>query len=531
VLDLLIENGTVIDGSGGPGQRGSVAIQEDKIVAVGRVAATEAHRRVDASGLVVAPGFVDPHSHTDWSVHANRRAESTIRQGVTTEIVGNCGVTNAPVSAASRAAVAARLTMYGYEGYPTWESFGEYLEDVEREGTSQNLAWLVGHSTIRAAAGVGAREPTDEELARMEAYVGEAMEAGALGLSSGLEYGEGRFAAEPELLRLVAVVGRYAGYYASHIRNRDANILEAVSEFLRLTTQTGVHGQISHLNVRYDTGAPPGAWEDAVGLMAAARARGADVQADMTPFQQGLGLMTGLLPSWLMKDGPARASILLADPDVRRRVREDADRYWRFVYRGQWDRVRLLSSEQFPELDGLLFPEIAAMRHTDEWSALFDILQAAGPKMEHMLMLGSLFSAEDLAEQLRHPLFSCGVDAYSSSISGRVGVMASTPLSFAGHIEYLKTHVRERGTLSLEEMVRKLTSAPASRFGLRGRGRIAEGYFADVVVFDAGGVTSRSTFAKPAVYPTGISHVMVNGQLVVDQEEHTGVYSGRVLRP
>lgn len=530
MFDLLIDNATIIDGSGRRGQPGSVGVKGDKIVAVGRFDPGQAGVRIDAAGMVVAPGFVDPHSHSDCSIHSNREADSTIRQGVTTEIVGNCGMSNAPVSDLSRANIENRLRLYGYDLPAEWGSFGEYLDHVENRGVAVNLAWFVGHSAVRAAAGAFEGRPSDEQLSVMESYVEEAMLSGALGMSTGLEYGPGRFAEREELLRLGRVVGRHDGYYASHIRNRDATILSAVEEFLAIVEEGGLHGEISHLNVRSNTGAPSNAWAEAVEMMTAARARGLDVEADMTPFEEGLGIMSGLLPPWLLSEGPRRAAELLADRQVRERVREDSDRYWRFVRKGEWGRVRLLHSEQFPELDGLAFPEIAARRRTDEWGAFFDILSAAGEAMEHMLMIGRLFEPGDLAEQLRHPLFSCGVDACSSSTTERGGDMARTFLAFSGHVHYLSVHVRQRGTLSLEEMVRKMTSLPASRFGLRGRGRIEKGYYADLVVFDPAKVSSGSSFEQPAVYPVGVRAVIVNGQVTVENGEHSGVLAGRVLR-
>jgi N-acyl-D-amino-acid deacylase len=529
-FDVVVENGTIIDGSGAPGRPGCVVIKGDKIVNVGQLGSVDARLRIDASGMVVAPGFVDPHSHTDWTIHSNRAAHSTIRQGVTTEIVGNCGITNAPLSARSRRSVENRLRLYGYDGSAGWQSFADYLAEIEEGGTAQNLAWFVGHSTIRAAVGVTNNDPTEGELAMMEGYVDEAMDAGALGLSTGLEYSEGRFAKAEEILQLVLIVGRHDGYYASHIRNRDALILEAVCEFLDVLDASGAHGQLSHLNVRYRTGAPAHAWMDAVDLMTAARSRGLDVQADMTPFEEGLGIMSGVLPGWLMREGSLTAARLLADSAVRERVRKDSDRYWRFMHNSEWDRVRLSHSEQFPELDGLSFPEIAERRRTDEWDAFFDILSAAGEQMEHLEMVGSLFTPADLAEQLRHPLFSCGVDACSSAASTQARGPAQNRLAFSGHIEYLSVHLRQRRTVSLPEMVRKLTSQPASRFGLRGRGRLSRGYFADLVVFDAANVASQSTFMAPAVYPTGVRKVLVNGKLVIDEGRHTGVLAGRVLR-
>lgn len=528
MLDLVFENGLVIDGSGRPGERADVAVSDGKIVAVGRLGEVTAARRVDATGSVIAPGFVDVHSHTDYTVLGNRNLESTVRQGVTTEIVGNCGITYAPVSPFSRESVAGSLAQFGYRERPSWSTFAEYLNEVESGGISHNLGWLVGHSTLRAAAGTRGATPTDDEMATLKNYVEEAMEAGALGMSTGLEFREGRLAEPAEILELATVVGRYGGFYASHIRNRDSAILPAVEEFLEVIALSGCHGQISHLNVRFANGAAEGAWEQAVALMERSRLQGLDVQADMTPFRYGMGDMAGILPAWLLDDGPASAAERLADPETRRRAAEDSDRYWRFLYAGQWERACLHRSPQFPEYDGMSFAAIADARKVDEWTCYFDILQAAGAGMEHLEMIGELFREEDLAQQARHPLFSCAVDAYSSSHAD--GSAGCSPISFSGQIQYLASFVREKRVISLEDMIRKLTSLPATRFGLRGRGRVIPGYVADLVVFDPDTVSSGSTFADPAVYPTGVSHVVVNGTIVVDGAEHTGARPGRVLR-
>jgi N-acyl-D-amino-acid deacylase len=502
----------------------------DKIVEVGSAGESSASRVIDADGLVVAPGFVDVHSHTDYTVHVNRSAQSTIRQGVTTELVGNCGITNAPVSDESQPDVAAQLRMLGYDGPITWRSFGEYLVDVEHGGISQNLAWLVGHGTIRLAAGIPGTEVSEAGLRKMEQYVGEAMEAGAFGLSTGLELRNGRLAGTSEVIRLAAVVGRYDGFYASHIRNRDSRLIEAVQEFLTIVETSRTRGQISHFNVRHDTGVPEGGWDQAVDLMIAARRRGIDVQADTTPLTEGDGDMTGVLPDWLVAGGMVEAAVLLGDRQVRERLRGDCDRYWRFIHKGQWERVRLVHSPQFPELDGRSFPEIAAMRGADEWDCYFDILEAAGGDMDSLMMVGRLFTEEQIAKQVSHPLFSLTADGYSSSAEPPLSLLTLSPISFCAHVAYISHHVRELGTLTLEEAVRKMTNLPASRFGIRARGLLATGYFADVVVFDYDQIGSSSSFNHPAVYPRGIPYVLVNGSIVVDAGEHTGVRSGRVLR-
>ncbi|GIT82193.1 aminoacylase [Leifsonia sp. LS1] len=528
-LDLAIRNGWLVDGSGDPRRIADVGIAGDRIVQVGRVG--HADIDIDATGLIVAPGFVDPHSHSDWTIHSNPGADSTIRQGVTTEIVGNCGLTNAPVTDASAAAVQARMHSYAYDGPVGWRSFGEYLADVESLPTAQNLAFFVGHSTLREAAGVGAGVPSEAELSAMDELLCEALEAGALGMSSGLEYSFGASATQAELEQLARTVGRYGGIYASHVRNRDAAILNSIEEFLAVMRAGNAAGQISHLNVRDNTGAPERGWERAVDLMMQARARGFDVQADATPFRQGLGIMTGVLPGWVREGGPAATAHALADPSVRERLKSDCDRYWRFLTRGQWDRARLQNSLQLPELNGLTLTEIASRRRSDPWDAYFDVLMAAGEGMDNLTLVGDLFTEEHLSQTISHPLFNLGVDAFTSTIHGPLAAVSSSPLPYSGHIHYLTHHVRERGTLPLEEAVRKMTSMPAARFDLHGRGLIRHRYFADLVVFDYDRLRSDSTFEHPAAYPEGVRLVVVNGAIAVDGgHPRSHPRAGRVLR-
>jgi N-acyl-D-amino-acid deacylase len=218
------------------------------------------------------------------------------------------------------------------------------------------------------------------------------------------------------------------------------------------------------------------------------------------------------------------------DPLIRSRVRTDCDRYWRFIHKGQWDRVRLQNSPQFPELNGKSFLDIARLRRQDVWDSFFDVLCAAGGEMDQLIMVGDLFTEEHLAEMVSHPLFSLGVDAYTSVDRGPLSDITVNPLPYCGHIYYLTHHVRDRSTLSLEEAVRKMSGMPAARFGLHSRGLVQEGYFADIVVFDFAALNSPSTFARPAVYPDGIMLVTVNGTVVVNVDGHTGQRAGRVLR-
>jgi N-acyl-D-aspartate/D-glutamate deacylase len=531
MVDVLIRDGWVADGTGSPPFLGDVAIEDGKIVAVGRLGeAASATRVIDAAGKTVCPGFVDPHSHSDFSLLANPTAESTIRQGVTTEVVGNCGWSYAPVTDHSREYMSGRLHTFGFDGpVIPWTTFGEHLDFLADVGHTPNLAWFVGHNSIRLAAGVSGSHPTDLQAAMMDRFMREAMEAGALGMSTGLEFNPGREASTAELVRLNAIAGEYDGIYTSHVRNRDSGILHAIAEFLEVARAGGARAEISHLNVRHNTNAPDRGWERAVEMMAAAREEGMDVLADTTPFLDGLGQLSGILPPWVAADGTAAAVARLRDPETRKQLRTECDRYWRFIHKGEWDRVRLQASEQHPDWDGLSFAEIADMRKVDPWDCFFDVLADAGESYESILVVGRLFTDEHMAEMISHPLFCLGVDTFTVTLEGPLADVLRHPLGYAGHVHYLTHHVRENGTLRLEEAIRKMTSMPAAHFGLWDRGMLRAGYAADVVVFDYDELDDVSTNEHPHAYARGVEHVLVNGTVVVEQGDHTGARPGRHL--
>ncbi len=436
---------------------------------------------------------------------------------------------NAPVTALSRPDVEGRLRQYSYDGPITWRTYPEYLSAIAAMGTSCNLAWLVGHNTVRLAAGVVGPQATEEQLRTMEGMVREAMEAGALGLSTGLEFEPGRTAPTEEVLRLARVSGEYGGCYVSHIRNRDAHLQEAIDEFLGIVRASGTTGEISHLNVRFGTGAPEGAWERAVETMAQARQEGWDVLADATPFPDGIGQLAAILPPWIKAEGTAHAAELLRDPQVRTRLRTDCDRYWRFIHRGEWHRVRMAHNPMFPELAGMSFPDIAALWGKDEWECMFDILAAHGESMDSLFVIGEIKAQSLLEAMASHPLFNLGVDGFSSSIDPSFTIPCAHPIHFAGMIHYLTHYARDRQVLRLEDAVRKMTSMPASHFGLRDRGLLRKGCYADVIVFDYHALADVSTVENPVAYAQGIEVVLVNGTLTLDGSEHTGARAGQNL--
>lgn len=524
-FDILIKNGWVIDGTGNPMYLADVAIKGDRIVEVGHIADAGAQLIIDASGKIVCPGFIDAHSHTDMTILCNPTAQSTVRQGITTEIVGNCGESYAPLSKTSQK----RTFDSACEKTISQCGFGEFLNLISSLRTSNNLAWFVGHNSLREAAGITGIKISPEQSRTMESLVREAMDAGALGVSTGLEFEPGRSAATDEVIDLVKIVSQYDGYYASHIRNRDAGIQIAVDEFLKIVRCCNVRGQLSHFNVRNNTGAPERAWHKAVDTIEQYRREGLDILADMTPLTDGIGFATALLPQWVFSGERGQANDILSNPDMRKILRNECDRYWRFIHRGEWGRVRVQCSPAYPEINGRTFPEISAIWGKDPWDCYFDILAASWPEKEGIIFTAQLFTEEHLREAIGHPLFMLVVDGYSTRIDGKLSNMTRFPLHYMGMIYFLTYHVRECHTLTLEEAIRKMTSMPATHFRLKDRGLIRDGCMADIVVFDFKKLGSSSTLEQPFAYPEGIDHVLVNGVSVVRYGEHTGARPGRNL--
>lgn len=533
MLDILIRNGWVADGTGNPLIPLDVAIEGDRIVHVGRLPGATAARVIDAAGKIVCPGFVDCHSHSDSTILLNPTAQSTIRQGITTEVVGNCGNSPAPLSELAEPDDPLGV---GEQGPPRWTTFRQFLDVVDETGITPNMVWLVGHNTLRRAAGVLGTGVTAEQIGVMQDLLREALDAGAVGLSTGLEFDPGRRATTDEIVALAEVVGARVpagsargGYYASHIRNRAKALQPAIEEFVEIVRRTGCRGQVSHLNVRANTGAAEDAWERAVATVEAARAEGLDIQADCTPYVDGGGGPTAILPLWVTEEGPQRAAELLRDPAVREQVKADCDRYWAFIVRGDWHRVRISSSSAHPEIVGRTFVEIADLWQRDPWDCLFDLFVETLSGAGRVSYIGQLFTEEHVTQNIRHPLFSLAVDAATGAAEGPLKDRYVHPLPFAGMIHYLTYWVREKGVLRLEDAIRKMTSMPAARFGLRGRGLLRPGAYADVVVFDYAALDDGATLEHPVAYCKGVETVTVNGALVIDGGAHTGARPGRSL--
>ncbi|MGQ9571799.1 MAG: N-acyl-D-amino-acid deacylase family protein [Dehalococcoidia bacterium] len=487
-LDLAIVGGTVVDGSGRSAFRADVGIAGQRIVSLGKVG-EGVRRTIDASGLVVAPGFIDVHAHDDLAVIQSPGLEFKVMQGVTTDVVGNCGMGVAPVSPAYRRYFDIFVvTILGEVADFGWTTTAEYYAAVERVGPSANVACLVPHGLLRLAVmGTAGRSPSDAELAEMKDLLAEALAAGGIGLSTGLIYPPGIFASTEELIELCRVVASYGGVYASHIRDEGDRLLEAVEEAIRIGEEAGVAVEISHHKA--SGRANWGKVGESLGLIDQARARGLDVTVDVYPYTAGSTVL-GMLVAGALR-GEAKP-----------------------------DEILIASASRHPELDGKTLDELGRLKGMPPLEAARGLLQ------EDPSVVAILFSMaeEDVRQVMRHPAAMFGSDGLPSA-GGK-----PHPRLYGTFARVLGTYVREEGVLTLEEAVHKMTALPAAKFRLAERGQVAPGYYADLTVFDAASVADLATYQEPRRHPAGIRYVIVNGEVVVDNSRHTGRAAGRVLR-
>jgi N-acyl-D-amino-acid deacylase len=526
MLDLRIQGAQLIDGTGAPARRADVGITGETITALGDLSREPAGRTLEASGLVLAPGFIDVHSHSDWRLWANRRAESKIRQGVTTEVVGNCGFSPAPLSDAFRDEMQG-FALYLPPGMDfSWRGMGEYLRRYAEGGIALNVIQLVGHGTLRVAAmGFARRAPTAAEQATMERLMEESMREGAWGLATGLIYAPGSYARTEEIVAIARQAAAAAGFYASHIRGEGATLLDAVSEAIRVGREGGLPVQVSHIKA---AGRPNwGRVREALGLIDAARAEGLDVMADVYPYTASSTTVRTLLPDWVLDGGIDAMLARLADAGVRARVREELTGGGESLVRGLgWDDIMIAYCPSRPDAQGRRLGEIGRAWGQDPLDAAIDIIVAE--RGRGYMILFQLDEA-DLLRALAHPEVMIGSDGSSLATTGELAAGKPHPRSYGTFPRVLARYVREQGVLGLETAVHKMTGLPARRLGLADRGVVRLGAKADLVAFDPARIADRATYEDPHRYADGIAHVLVNGRVVIEGGEHTGALPGRVL--
>lgn len=526
-FDLVIRGAWVIDGTGNPFFLRDVGIKDGRVARIGQGLGGD--RVIEAAGLILCPGFVDIHNHVDHGILAFPDAESHVMQGVTTSVVGNCGLSMAPVEPARKDLARRYLgpflrkeVEYGWK----WKTLADFFDKVEAGGLALNLAPLVGHGTIRIAVkGFDEGKPTPDEMERMKALLAESLEEGAFGLSSGLIYPPGSYAFPEELVELCGVLREHGGFYATHMRNEGGALLESVREALAVGEANGIPVQVSHHKAVGR--ANWGKVKESLALMESARKRGVEVNCDVYPYEAGMTTLTALLPPFGLEGGVERMLERLADPGERERLREGIEQgipgWENCIESLGWGNIVIGECEAKREVEGLSLEEIAYREGKEPCCALFDLLIAARGNAT-MLLFGTCEA--DVGEVVRNPLSCIASDSWVIAPNGGG---KPHPRAYGTFPRFLRVFVREKGELSWQEAIRKITSLPAAKAGIRGRGLVAEGFWADLVLFDPEAITDRATFAQPHQYPEGIRHVLVNGQLVVEDGKATGQRPGRVL--
>jgi len=541
-FDIMIRNGRVLDGTGAPWVLRDVGIRGDSIVRVGRLGRAKAKLNIDAAGTYVAPGFIDIHTHSDVGILVEPICEAAVRQGVTTHVIGNCGDSPAPISEKYRELAVRRFAYYAQASEWTWSTYADYLGFVERRGVGINIAGLVGHGSVRLATmGFEARPPTKDELGRMKSYVGEAMRAGAFGMSTGLVYPPGCFATTGEVVELARVVARRGGLYASHIRGERETIVDAVRECIEIGERSGCPVQISHNCPKY------GAWgksREIWKLWEEARVRGVDVTVDNDSHTDFGPTLSHALPQWTQELTTEELVAMLGDPArreaLRREVQEDkrpAAGYAGLLVHEAWDRVFLLRCPHDRGNEGLTIAQLAARRGVDPWTAFFDVIVE---ERDEAVGLFDYIDIEEIKATLRHPLVMICSDGWILPKEGRTSAAPPyVPCTYGEYPGILERFVVKEPVLRLEEAVHKMTGMPAAKLGLGDRGLLHVGFKADLVVFDLPRIRDRATNLWPHAapfenyphdFPEGIDWVLVNGQVAVEDGRTTDVRAGRVLR-
>jgi N-acyl-D-amino-acid deacylase len=530
-LDLLIANASVVDGTGNPCYAAHIGIVDGKIACISRdISQSNTVRTIDAEGMTVCPGFIDTHSHDDAYLLVNPQGDDKVRQGVTTDVIGNCGFSLAPISDEHRDDLRGTLAIMGGGHLPEeiWKlsSFNEFLTILENTELGINVVPLVGHGTIRiAVVGYENRAPTESELAQMKQLTAEAMQAGAFGLSSGLIYVPANYADTDEIIELARVAGQFNGIYTTHMRNEGDHQMAAIDETFRIATEAGIAAHISHHKVfgRNNWGQS----KETLKSLAAARAKGLAVTCDQYPYPAGSTILAAALPPHIQAQGPQVFAEKLKDPAVRQAVIDEiengSDTPWEnFIKGAGFENIVISVAPRHGQYIGKSIAQIAEMKTKNPYDVFFDLL--IEERLE-VIMLAFMMDEADIIRIMQDPLTMIGTDGIPGYGADKVH-----PRMIGTFPRVLGRYVREQGVIRLEEAVRKMTSFPAQTFGLYRKGILREGLDADIVIFDPQAIIDRSTFENPLQPPAGISSVIVNGEVAVEHGQVMGATSGKVLR-
>jgi dihydroorotase/N-acyl-D-amino-acid deacylase len=531
-FDFVIANGRIVDGTGAPWFRADIGIVGDRITAIGALGDATAAATVDATNLVVAPGFIDLLGQSEFNVLVDGRAASKILQGVTTEVTGE-GSSIAPVNDRLIADAAPNAKYFGVA--QDWRTLADYFKRLqERSHTAINMATFVGAGGVRSyVIGKDDRPATPAELERMKALVAEAMQQGALGLSTSLQYVPDRFASTDEIVELAKVAARYGGVYFTHQRSESARIYESLDEVFAIAERASIPAEIWHLKTAYK--ANFGKMPEVLRRIEAARARGLDVTANQYPYTRASNGLDSCLPLWAREGGFEKSLPRLTDAATRERIKKDMDDPNAATWENQWyganggDGVMLSSvlNRELAKYEGMTMTQIARAMGKDPRDAVIDLVIADHGESS---VITSIMDEDDVRIALKHPLVGVGTDSGAQAEEGRLSESKSHPRAWGSFPRILGRYVRDEHLLTLEEAIRKMTSKAADRVHLHDRGLLRPGMMADITVFDAATIRDVSTFDDPKHYAAGVKHVFVNGTRVVADGAITAARPGRPLR-
>jgi N-acyl-D-amino-acid deacylase len=528
--DLLIRNGRIVDGSGGAGYVADLAIKGDRIVSIGKLSQATAARTIDAQGLVVAPGFIDMLGQSETYLLIDPRAMSKVMMGVTTEITGE-GESIAPIN--ERQIKEQEDFLKRFSLTIDWRSLDEYFKRLDKQGSGVNLGTFVGATQVREyVIGYDDRPPTPQDLEQMKKLVADAMRDGALGLSTSLQYVPARFAKTGELVELAKVARQYGGIYATHQRSEANTIDASLDEVFEIAQKANIPVEIWHLKTAYKKNW--GRMPHVLDRIKQARDRGLDITADIYPYIAGSTALSACLPPWALEGGTDKMLARLRDPQTRQRLKSEISQEqttWENIYLGSGGPggvlIGAVVNRELEPLQGKRISEIAEQQKKDPLDAVFDLIVADHGQTGAIYFM---MSEDDMRAAMKSPLVSFCTDSGSRATDGPLAGSKSHPRGWGSYPRILGRYVRDEKLLSLEAAIHKMTGAPAARVGLKERGLIKEGMFADITIFDPAKVIDRATFESPNQYPIGIDYVIVNGKLSVDKGQRTSALGGRVLR-
>lgn len=529
-FDVLIKNGQIMDGSGNPAFIGDVGINADTIAAIGNLENAVGDLEIDATGLVVAPGFINMLSWAVESLIEDGKSQSDIRQGVTLEVFGE-GNSMGPLSETMKAD---ELKSQGDIKYPiSWTTLNEYLEFLTQKGVSTNVASFIGATTVRIhELGYANRAPTPEEMERMKGLVRQAMEEGALGVGSSLIYAPAFYASTEELIELCKVAAEYDGMYISHMRSEGVRLLESLDELIRIASEAKIRAEVYHLKMSGRDNW--GKYDQVVAKIDSARAAGLEITTDMYNYVAGATGLDASMPPWVQEGGYDKWAERLQDPAIRKKVLQEMrtpTTEWESLMQAVegFDKIILVGfkNDSLKYLTGKTLAEVAAMRKTSPEETAMDLVVQDGSRVGTVYFL---MSEENVKKQIALPYMSFGSDGGSLANEGVFLKSSTHPRAFGNFSRLLGKYVRDEQVISLEEAIYKLTTLPATNLKIQKRGALKEGYFGDLGIFDPNKIQDHATFENPMQYATGMVHVFVNGTQVLKDGEHTGALPGRVVK-